>query len=85
MIAACTKQPAHNERETDEITFQVSVPVTKGMFSKDEYFQKEGNRIKIYDFNPGGKYFDDYYYFRRYHSGCTLKEKFYGDVPYDGR
>ena len=32
-----------------------------------------------------GKYFDDYYYFRRYHSGCTLKEKFYGDVPYDGR
>lgn len=56
--AACTKHPAHNERETDEITFQVSVPVTKAMFS-DKYFQKEGNRIKIYDFNPGGKYFDD--------------------------
>ena len=58
MIAACTKQPAHNERKTDEITIQVSAPVTKAMFS-DEYFQKEGNRIKIYDFNPSGKYFDD--------------------------
>lgn len=58
MIAACTKQPAHNERKTDEITFQVSAPVTKAMFS-DEYFQKEGNRIKIYDFNPSGKYFND--------------------------
>ena len=58
MIAACTKQPAHNVRETDEITFQVSAPVTKAMFS-DEYFQKEGNRIKIYDFNPSGKYFND--------------------------
>ena len=32
-----------------------------------------------------GKYFDDYYYFRRYYSGCTLQEKFYGDVPYTGR
>ena len=58
MTAACTKHPAHNERETDEITFQVSAPVTKAMFS-DKYFQKEGNRIKIYDFNPSGKYFDD--------------------------
>ena len=59
MTAACTKHPAHNERETDEITFQVSAPVTKAMFSEDKYFQKEGNRIKIYDFNPSGKYFDD--------------------------
>lgn len=31
------------------------------------------------------RYFDDYYYFRRYFSGCTLAEKFYGDAPYDGR
>lgn len=59
MTAACTKQPAHNVRETDEITFQVSAPMTKAMFSEDKYFQKEGNRIKIYDFNPSGKYFDD--------------------------
>ena len=59
MTAACSKTPSHGEHETDEITFQVSAPLTKAMFSEDSYFQKEGNRIKIYDFNPDGKYFDD--------------------------
>ena len=32
-----------------------------------------------------GRYCDDYYYFRRYWSGCTLKDRFYGDSPYYGR
>lgn len=31
------------------------------------------------------RYFDDYYYFRRYYSKCMLTEKYYGDSPYDGR
>lgn len=31
------------------------------------------------------RYFDDYYYFRRYYSKCTLAEKYYGDSSYDGR
>ena len=36
MTAACTKNPAHNERETDEITFKFSAPVTRAMFSEDK-------------------------------------------------
>ena len=38
----------------------------------------------VYDYSCN-RYCDDYYYFRRYWSGCTLTEKFYGDVPYTGR
>lgn len=38
----------------------------------------------VYDYALG-RYSDDYFYFRRYFSGCTLKERFYGDVPYTGR
>ena len=32
-----------------------------------------------------GKFFDDYYYFRRYFSGSKIAYKFYGDAPYTGR
>lgn len=38
----------------------------------------------VYDGNCN-RYFDDYYYFRRYYSKCTLLQKFYGDSSYDGR
>ena len=38
----------------------------------------------VYDWSYG-RYCDDYYYFRRYSSACTLRERFYGDVPYLGR
>lgn len=38
----------------------------------------------VYDYSCN-RYCDDYYYFRRYWSGCTLHERYYGDVPYEGR
>ncbi|MBP3704213.1 MAG: GNAT family N-acetyltransferase [Clostridia bacterium] len=38
----------------------------------------------VYDYHYN-RYGDDYYYFRRYAAGCTLREKYYGDVPYTGR
>lgn len=38
----------------------------------------------VYDYTYN-RYCDDYYYFRRYYSGCTLVEKFYGDSEYTGR
>ena len=38
----------------------------------------------VYDYHYN-RYADDYYYFRRYWSGCTLKDRYYGDVPYNGR
>ena len=50
--------------------------------------EKSGFRLfekrTVYDYHYN-RYCDDYYYFRRYWSGCTLKERYYGDVPYDGR
>ncbi len=41
-------------------------------------------RRTVYDWHYG-RYADDYYYFRRYWSCCRLKQRFYGDVPYEGR
>ena len=38
----------------------------------------------VYDYHYN-RYCDDYYYFRKYSPECTLKERFYGDVPYTGR
>ena len=38
----------------------------------------------VYDYHYN-RYADDYFYFRRYWSGCTLKDRFYGDSPYYGR
>lgn len=50
--------------------------------------EKAGFRLfekrTVYDYSYNG-FGDDYYYFRRYREGCSLKEKFYGDVPYTGR
>jgi ribosomal-protein-alanine N-acetyltransferase len=38
----------------------------------------------VYDYHYN-RYCDDYYYFRRYFSGCQLRQKYYGDIPYTGR
>ena len=38
----------------------------------------------IYDYHYN-RYADDYFYFRRYWSGCMLKDRYYGDSPYNGR
>ena len=38
----------------------------------------------VYDYHYN-RYCDDYLYFRRYWSGCTLKDRYYGDSPYYGR
>ncbi len=50
--------------------------------------EKSGFRLfekrTVYDY-ACGRYCDDYYYLRRYYSGCTLKDRFYGDAPYYGR
>lgn len=50
--------------------------------------EKSGFRLfekrTVYDYHYN-RYCDDYYYFRRYWSGCTLKERYYGDVPFEGR
>ena len=50
--------------------------------------EKSGFRLfekrTVYDYHYG-RYCDDYYYFRRYWSGCALEERYYGDVPYCGR
>ena len=50
--------------------------------------EKSGFRLfekrTVYDYHYN-RYCDDYYYFRRYWSGCTLKDRYYGDSPYSGR
>ena len=50
--------------------------------------EKSGFRLfekrTVYDYSCN-RYADDYFYFRRYWSGCTLKDRFYGDSPYYGR
>ncbi len=50
--------------------------------------EKSGFRLfekrTVYDYRYN-RYCDDYYYFRRYWSGSTLKDRFYGDSPYYGR
>ena len=50
--------------------------------------EKSGFRLfekrTVYDYHYN-RYADDYLYFRRYWSGCTLKDQYYGDSPYYGR
>ena len=50
--------------------------------------EKSGFRLfekrTVYDYHYK-RYADDYFYFRRYWSGCTLKDRYYGDSPYYGR
>ena len=50
--------------------------------------EKSGFRLfekrTVYDYHYN-RYCDDYFYYRRYWSGCTLKDRYYGDSPYYGR
>ncbi len=50
--------------------------------------EKSGFRLfekrTVYDWSLN-RYCDDYFYFRRYYSGCALQGRFYGDLPYSGR
>ena len=50
--------------------------------------EKSGFRLfekrTVYDYHYN-RYCDDYFYYRRYWSGCTLKDRYYGDLPYYGR
>ena len=50
--------------------------------------EKSGFRLfekrTVYDYHCN-RYADDYFYYRRYRSGCTLKDRYYGDSPYYGR
>ena len=50
--------------------------------------EKSGFRLfekrTVYDYSCN-RYADDYFYFRRYWSGCNLKDRYYGDSPYYGR
>ena len=50
--------------------------------------EKSGFRLfekrTVYDYHYN-RYADDYFYFRRYWSGCTLKDRYYGDSTYYGR
>lgn len=38
----------------------------------------------VYDYHYN-RYCDDYYYFRKYSANSKMRERFYGDKPYDGR
>lgn len=44
----------------------------------DGMFRFEKRTVYDYHYN---RYADDYFYFRRYWSGCTLKDRYYGDSP----
>ena len=52
---ACTKTPVET---TQESVVKANNQQTKAMFT-EETFKTKGNRIRIYDFNPSAKYFDD--------------------------
>ena len=54
--ASCVKESADNQPK--DIMVQATAPQTKAMFTPTT-FKTEGNRLRIYDFNPSGKYFDD--------------------------
>ena len=56
VFSACTKTPVENTPQ--EIVVAANAPQTKAMFTPAT-FKTEGNRLRIYDFNPSGKYFDD--------------------------
>lgn len=55
-FAACHKTPVENTPQ--EIVVVANAPQTKAMFTPTT-FTTSGNRLRIYDFNPSGKYFDD--------------------------
>ncbi len=72
---------------TQGIDYLIAVMDTDNPASR-KTAEKSGFRLfekrTVYDHHCN-RYCDDYYYFRRYWSGCTLKDRYYGDSPYYGR
>jgi len=64
------------------VVMDVDNPASRRTAEKSGFKLFEKRTVYDYFYN---RYCDDYYYFRRYWSGCTLKDKFYGDTPYTGR
>lgn len=60
----------------------VDNPASHGTAEKSGFRLFEKRTVYDYHYN---RYCDDYFYFRRYWSGCTLKDRYYGDSPYYGR
>ena len=60
----------------------VDNPASRRTAEKSGFRLFEKRTVYDYHFN---RYADDYLYFRRYWSGCTLKDRYYGDSPYYGR
>ena len=64
------------------VVMDVDNPASRRTAEKSGFKLFEKRTVYDYFYN---RYCDDYYYFRRYWSGCTLTDKFYGDTPYTGR
>ncbi len=60
----------------------VDNPASRRTAEKSGFRLFEKRTVFDYHYN---RYCDDYFYFRRYWSGCTLKDRYYGDSPYYGR
>ena len=64
------------------VVMDVDNPASRRTAEKSGFRLFEKRTVYDYSYN---RYCDDYYYFRRYWSGSTLKDRFYGDSPYYGR
>ncbi len=72
---------------TQEVDYMIVVmdvdnPASRRTAEKSGFRLFEKRTVYDYHYN---RYCDDYFYFRRYWSGCTLKDRYYGDSPYYGR
>jgi len=65
------------------VVMDVDNPASRRVAEKSGFKLFEKRTVYDYYYN---RYCDDYFYFRRYWSGCTLKDRFYGDRgAYEGR
>ncbi len=64
------------------VVMDVDNPASRRTAEKSGFRLFEKRTVYDYHYN---RYCDDYFYFRRYWSGCTLKDRYYGDLPYYGR
>ncbi len=64
------------------VTMDMDNPASYRTAEKSGFKPFEKRTVYDYSYN---RCCDDYYYFRRYYSKCTLTDKFYGDSPYTGR
>ncbi|MBR4604616.1 MAG: GNAT family N-acetyltransferase [Lachnospiraceae bacterium] len=71
-------------REVDYliVVMDVDNPASRRTAEKSGFRLFEKRTVYDYHYN---RYCDDYFYFRRYWSGCILKDRYYGDSPYYGR